>query len=241
MTPNPQKPEPAIKNHRGDFLDLHGMFFTLQGEGPFAGQRAVFIRLAGCNIQCPGCDTEYTAGRTTVSIQELRVKLQDILDEQEIENVLVVITGGEPFRQNLGPLIFDLLAMGHRIQVESNGILPPSAEVEMYLRQQGVTLVVSPKTSRIHEKCGRLAGAFKYVLRQGDIDPDDGLPTVALGHKATPRVARPPKWFAGTVYVNPMDEQNLRLNNANHQACAASAMMHGHTMGIQLHKILDLE
>ena len=40
--------------------DVHSIFPTIQGEGPFVGQPAIFIRLAGCNLQCPACDTDYT-------------------------------------------------------------------------------------------------------------------------------------------------------------------------------------
>ena len=38
-------------------LEVHSIFKTIQGEGPFCGTPAVFIRLAGCNLQCPWCDT----------------------------------------------------------------------------------------------------------------------------------------------------------------------------------------
>jgi len=68
---NQQKPEPRAKGD-GSILDFHSMFFTIQGEGPFAGHRSIFVRLAGCNLQCPGCDTEYTQGRSVVGILWLR-------------------------------------------------------------------------------------------------------------------------------------------------------------------------
>lgn len=240
MTPNTQPIEKPFMNDKG-CLDFHSMFFTLQGEGPFAGDRSIFIRLAGCNLQCPGCDTEYTDGRITMMPAAIVAKVQAMCHEHEIKETLIVITGGEPLRQNIAPLLFGLLEHGHHIQIETNGVLPVPDELELYITHQAVDLVVSPKTSRVHERTARLATAFKYVLRQGDIDVDDGLPTRALGHKATPRVARPPKGFRGVVYINPMDEQDTVLTRDNHDACAASALMHGHRMGVQLHKILNLE
>ncbi len=39
----------------GSSLSVHSLFYTLQGEGPYSGHPAVFIRLAGCNLQCPKC------------------------------------------------------------------------------------------------------------------------------------------------------------------------------------------
>ena len=62
---NQQAPEK--QQLRGDgLLAVHSIFYTIQGEGPFAGETAVFVRLAGCNLQCPLCDTDYTSDRRMV-------------------------------------------------------------------------------------------------------------------------------------------------------------------------------
>jgi len=50
---NQQPIEKQFLHPKGD-LEVHSIFLTIQGEGPFTGQRAVFVRLAGCNLQCPG-------------------------------------------------------------------------------------------------------------------------------------------------------------------------------------------
>jgi 7-carboxy-7-deazaguanine synthase len=242
VTPNNQPVEKQF-NHPKGMVDLHSIFFTLQGEGPFAGERSVFVRLAGCNLQCPGCDTEYTEGRQKVMPAFIVDRVNEVCKKADvIGGVLVVITGGEPMRQNIAPLISALLEAGHRIQIESNGVLPPSPELEMYLANSAdVHLVVSPKTSRISPVTARLATSFKYVIRDGETALDDGLPTRALKHKAAPMVARPPHGWKGTVYVNPMDEHDDRRNMLNRDATMRSALRYGHTMGIQLHKLLNLE
>lgn len=44
---------------------VNEMFLSLQGEGHHAGRKAVFIRLAGCNLGygvCPWCDTDWAKG-----------------------------------------------------------------------------------------------------------------------------------------------------------------------------------
>lgn len=227
-------------------VEVSNVFFTLQGEGPFTGQRSVFVRLAGCNLQCPGCDTDYTSVRELVSPWGVVQRVKDELFANEIDfkrGFLVVVTGGEPMRQDIVPLITALLEDGFRIQIESNGVFTPTKQLEQLLKynRDSVALIVSPKTSRINPLTASLAAAFKYVLRAGEINLSDGLPTRALGHKATPEVARPPAGWNKPIYVNPMDEHDADLNEANTIACMRSAMSHGHTMGIQLHKFLDLE
>ena len=213
-------------------IDVHSIFPTIQGEGPFCGERALFIRLYGCNLQCPGCDTEYTANREAFTPDKL---LLEVVDRDWAKGALVVITGGEPFRQNITPTVEVLLAHGYRVQIETNGVL---SLPDFPFQHPRCYVVCSPKTSRISPLIAAHADAFKYVLRSGEI-ADDGLPTVALGHAATPFVARPRK--DARVYVQPMDEQDEELNKRNTAAAIASAMAHDHILQIQTHKILGLE
>jgi 7-carboxy-7-deazaguanine synthase len=109
-------------SHPEGLLDVHSIFYTIQGEGPFSGFPAVFIRLAGCNLQCPHCDTEYTQGRR-LAYPEVVAEYVSTLSQPR---GLVVITGGEPFRQNLTKLLQCLSDYRLLVQIESNGTLPPS-------------------------------------------------------------------------------------------------------------------
>lgn len=226
--------QPPEKRSTSLFLDVHSIFHTIQGEGPYAGHPAIFIRLAGCNLQCPGCDTDYTTGR-----KEMHVS--DILDEV-VENSyplpnLVVITGGEPFRQPSTVDLCNVLGdMGFTVQVETNGSFWPGEKLD-----PEVTIVCSPKTGSVHKKLAERIDAFKYVLHADSIDLEDGLPILALGHSANPRVARPPKDFKGAVYVQPMDSKNELQNHRNQQAAVKSCMEFGYTLQLQIHKIIGVE
>lgn len=233
MQPNPQQAIPA--DHRADGTILvHSIFKTIQGEGPFCGERALFIRLYGCNLQCPGCDTEYTATRSHMNPSELADIVKNILSWPQ--GALIVITGGEPFRQNIVPAIRALLDAGYRVQIETNGILWLD---DTPIHHKKFSIVCAPKTKKIHDEIWRNAAAFKYVITAGDVNPDDGLPYRALHHKAAPQVARPRP--GALVYVQPMDEQDETANALNLEAAVKSTMEHGHRLQIQIHKIIDME
>jgi len=199
--------------------------------------RATFLRLAGCNLQCPGCDTEYTAGRYIMSINRI-VERVCKLDSDALDPV--IITGGEPLRQPIGPLVDVLLYTGRTVQIESNGTCGPDEMLAQALRVGTVRLhlVISPKTKRINPLCYDYATAFKYVLNASQVDETDGLPTVALDHERGRGVARPRP--GAPVYVNPMDDGNEGLNRENRLAVARSCMKYGYRAGVQLHKYLEL-
>ncbi len=236
---NTQQIEKLVPNRNG-FIEVHSIFKTIQGEGPFCGTPAIFIRLAGCNLQCPQCDTDYTSKRTTMSVGELLAACTEY-DKQNPG--LVVITGGEPFRQHIGQLVGILLGYGFYVQIETNGTLPPPPEV-MWSKQphqrKGAYIVCSPKSGRLNSITEREACCFKYVLSHSSINPQDGLPMHVLDHSAHPHVARAP--FRGRmVYLQPADAHDVAENNLNNQAVVQSCIKFGYNLQLQVHKFLDLE
>ncbi len=231
-----QQPPEKRDNESGDYLDVVDTFFTIQGEGPFAGTPAVFVRLAGCSILCPACDTDYTTNRVKVPIRTL---VKQIYDAQPYpkQNRLVVITGGEPFRQRCGRFVNDLVASGLQVQFETNGTL---YDESMGLLWDTVSIVCSPKTGKLNEKLMPHIGSLKYILQAGKVDPDDGLPTDSLMTGVRP--CRPWEGFKGTVYVQPLDEgpDAFERNQANQKAAVESCMRYNRLLCLQTHKILGL-
>ena len=226
---NQQPPEKSVYDEYG-ILDVHSIFLTIHGEGPFTGHRAVFVRLAGCNLQCPMCDTEYTSGRSRMSPEEIRKVVRSLV----CADCLVVITGGEPFRQNLCPLISTLLSDGLKIQIETNGTLYQD------LPYSEITVVCSPKASSVNKKLLPHIAALKYVLQHNDIQ-DDGLPSRALEHPNSGMLYRPPAEYGGIIYVQPADAQDTWKNNMNLGAAISSVLTHGHILCLQTHKITGME
>lgn len=240
---NTQVAEKRIPRKDGS-LDVHSVFYTIQGEGPFAGVPAVFVRLAGCNLQCPHCDTEYTRGRRTVDANLLMVEVHQCSSRVlsplklllEDSRGLVVLTGGEPLRQSCGPFVMSLLEAKFNVQIETNGTLYDDSLEGIYA---DISVVCSPKTPKIDGRLIPVIDDYKYILTAGEVSPADGLPARSLGMVGLP--ARPHPGFAGDVFIQPQDDQDPYRNKANVQAAVASCMKYGYRMSIQQHKILELE
>lgn len=95
-------------------------FVSINGEGTHSGQLAVFIRFAGCNLNCSFCDTKW-ANEKDVEYELLSVdEIVDYIDETELNNV--TLTGGEPLlQQEIEILIEKLTAKGLYVEIETNG------------------------------------------------------------------------------------------------------------------------
>jgi organic radical activating enzyme len=229
--------------------DVNNIFLTVQGEGPLAGTPAMFVRLAGCDLQCPHCDTDYTGVRERVTPHDLYLRTVSVAKHSHV--FLLVVTGGEPFRQEIGFLCHQFLSRGWRVQIETNGTLPPSREFQTQRHHYGsrLSVVCSPKTPKIHPELAPLVTAYKYVLDADHVDPSDGLPTSVLGLDVRP--ARPqrqlreagllPRYNTPDVYVQPADHRDPERNKANMRAAVGSCLKHGYRMSVQTHKILGLE
>lgn len=229
----PVSVNPSVTN----LLEIVKVWETIQGEGPFVGYPAVFVRLAGCNLVCPYCDTDYTTNRRFVTAEALVDEI-----EQIAPGGLVVMTGGEPFRQHVGEFARRLFAAGnYQLQFETNGTL----FVEDFPWYGPVTIVCSPKTPKLNEDMIPHILYYKYIVRSGEIDPVDGLPVLTLGRKEG--VARPPKGFDRIrVFVQPMDEPEESMaadfrQGMNVNTAVTVCRQFGYRLSLQTHKILGLE
>ena len=76
---------------------VNDIFYSLQGEGHNAGRAAVFVRLSGCNLACPFCDTDFTSYET-LTAAEIVGRVQALVPAGSVRP-MVVLTGGEPTLQ----------------------------------------------------------------------------------------------------------------------------------------------
>ncbi|RQO30517.1 7-carboxy-7-deazaguanine synthase QueE [Taibaiella sp. KBW10] len=102
-------------------------FYTLQGEGAYAGHAAYFIRLGGCDVGCVWCDVKESWDADVhpkMSVAEM------VAAAAAHPGRIVVITGGEPSMYDLAPLTRALKEAGFRTHIETSASSPLSGELD---------------------------------------------------------------------------------------------------------------
>lgn len=213
-----------------DKLFVTSMFMTLQGEGPFRGEPAFFIRLAKCNLDCQFCDTFFDDG-DWLTFDEIEDRIEETIEQfykdQGMERpgwtehythqwhklaehnsafkkkMVLVITGGEPMLQdNLGAFLGRMEITFTKTQIESNGT--QATEIP-----DSTTLVCSPKCLEKKKVAVRYLKPRKEILERADclkfvMEADQDSP-----YSNVPDWAH--EWAAETgrdIYISPMNVYN---------------------------------
>ena len=119
-------------------------FHSLQGEGLHAGRSAFFIRLAGCDVGCPWCDTRHSWELEAHPCRSLAELAQELAEAAAAGAAFAVITGGEPLQHELGPLCEALAAAAAQLplHLETSGAAP------LHLSGRFAWITLSPKRHR---------------------------------------------------------------------------------------------
>jgi len=139
------------------------IFYSIQGEGFNAGTPMVFVRVAGCNYKCPWCDTDFNQ-KELLTENEIVDRVKSLW-RGRVNKAVVCITGGEPFRYDLKPLLYslsDAFDWG-TIEIETNGSFGEKhEEALLYAR-----VTVSPKLpdGKPSKSWGGFATAMKLVYQ----------------------------------------------------------------------------
>jgi len=101
-------------------LQINEIFHSIQGESTRAGLPCVFVRLAGCNLRCSWCDTEYAFNEGhPMSVDQV------LAEVERFDCRLVEVTGGEPLLQPEATTLMGMLvARGYGVLLETGGSLP---------------------------------------------------------------------------------------------------------------------
>ena len=196
-------------------MRVNEIFYSLQGEGYYSGTPAVFVRLSGCNLRCPFCDTRHESGRE--------------MSEKEIVEAVgqyparhVVVTGGEPALQLTESLVDALHAAGRYVAVETNGTHPLPDNVDW------VTL--SPKSAFVDGAEVMLTRADEIkVVYDGIHDPERQLSTL---HSQ----------LSTLLFLQPCDTGDAARNRQITAATVEYIKQHPEwRLSLQIHKILNID
>lgn len=192
---------------------------TLQGEGPFRGEPAFFIRLAKCNLDCQFCDTFFDDG-DWLTFDQIAERVEQTIDQFYTDKKLtrpawtyhndtarkkmvLVMTGGEPMLQdNIGPFLEYMDKIFNKTQIESNGTQNTAIP-------DSTVLVCSPKCLEKDKIAVRYlkprpeilerANCLKFVMEATEGSPYAEVPDWA--HDWRDRTGK-------EIYVSPMNVYN---------------------------------
>ena len=129
-------------------MHLIELYASVQGESSFAGLPCIFVRLAGCNLRCSWCDSEYTfSGGEKFSLDQVEQRIAALAPVK-----LVEFTGGEPMLQEreLLPLMDRLLAQNYSLLLETSGERPLAAVPKEVHKIMDVKCPGSGESGRFH-------------------------------------------------------------------------------------------
>ena len=220
-------------------LNINEIFATLQGEATYTGTPSVFIRLQGCNVGCPWCDTKHTwklDAADKIEFNYLTAKIEDKNSwaqasvEQIIEFIQdnfpqikhIVITGGEPAMYNLLPLCNALEELGKDIQIETSG-------TEEFQISKNTWVSLSPKIDMpggkiVLEECISRANEIKMPIgKMVDIEKLKDFLAVNQVAKNIP------------IWLQPLS-QNLSAT----KLCIEQALLNNWRLSLQTHKFINI-
>lgn len=137
---------------------INEIFYSLQGEGYYAGTPAVFVRFSGCNLRCPFCDTDHGSG-TMMSGKDI------ILQVSSYPSRHTVLTGGEPSLFIDDRFVDALHSAGRYVAVETNGTRPLPEGIDW--------VTCSPKDRCLLKCCDELK--VVYLGADQDLSVYDGI------------------------------------------------------------------
>ncbi len=121
---------------------IHETFHSWQGEGVHLGRSAFFIRLFGCPVKCPWCDSAGTWHPDYIPEQIEKRSPEELAEAAAAVGAeFVVITGGEPAIHDLKPLTDALRAKEVAIHLETSGAFVIQGDFDW--------ITLSPKWQRL--------------------------------------------------------------------------------------------
>lgn len=232
-------------------LLVNEIFETIQGEGSFTGTPSIFVRLQGCPVGCPWCDTKHTwdidaddqvssaaifikSGDSPTYFSTQSEALLPLLQQQGYTAKHIVITGGEPCMFDLREFTKLAHAQGFSTQIETSGTYTILCHADTWV-------TVSPKINMkagmpILSQAMQRANEIKHpIAMQKHIDELDAL-------LQTENLLSPSQGQAGAlsqspmVYLQPISQQARAT-----QLAVKTCIERNWRLSVQLHKYIGVE
>lgn len=205
-------------------------FISVNGEGRLSGQLAVFIRFAGCNLDCSYCDTRW-ANESDVHYELMSAKeVYDHIKSTKVRNV--TLTGGEPLLQEGILELLEILSKDKElsVEIETNGSIPLDkfSNIE---NPPSFTMDYKLPSSNMENKM--ITDNFKYLTKKdtvkfvsGSIEDLEKVKTIIINYSLVNKT---------NVYISPVFGK-IDMNNI--VEFMKDNKMNGVTLQIQLHKVI---
>jgi 7-carboxy-7-deazaguanine synthase len=205
---------------------INEVFESLQGEGSYTGLPSIFVRLQGCPVGCPWCDTKHTwvvspelnttsdavmaeTAESSSWFEHTTTQLLSLFDQHGYVAKHIVITGGEPCMYDLTEISTSLIAQGYSVQIETSGTYEIMTHPDTWV-------TVSPK---VNMPGGRVV--LSSAMHIEELDEVLAL----LGDQAAP-----------SIYLQPISQQK-RATELAIKTCIARNWR----LSLQTHKFIGIE
>ena len=188
-------------------------FYSIQGEGRWAGMPATFIRLYGCNLDCYFCDEPLHKESKNITKMDAEAILALCHNSDR-----VVITGGEPSLNDLNSLIEYLQENNKTVAVETNGY-------NYYNIHTADLVTLSPKMSS-----RRPEGVWDDIKLLVD-------PAISLDIEDEIKYWRA---TGGRLFLSAINQEK-ELDKRNNRLAVSLCLKYNVTINVQLHKILGVQ
>lgn len=215
---------------------INEIFITHQGEATFTGTPSVFIRMQGCDVGCPWCDTKHSWNTDNeVSIEQIITKknnndnfaiftIDKIVDFIKKYNHIshIVITGGEPLLHNLLPLCNVIENMNKTIQIETSGTSKLSITKNTWITLS--PKINMPNNKAILKEVVNRANEIKMPI--GKLSDIEKLKTFIKFYSINNNIS---------IWLQPLSQNKKAL-----EICIASSLKNNWKLSIQTHKYIGI-